>query len=382
MVFGVPNRIDVKYSPSAVENMLALLRASPFPDQAPIDTAEPWKLGIDYAYLKNLKTRFETEWDWTVLEQKIARFDNYLVHYEHEGDALDLHYIHVKSARSDAIPLILLHGWPGTFFDFNKVIDPLVNPPNVNLPAFNVVVPSIPGYFLSTLPRRDGWSPEDTARMYHGLMTTVLGYKTYAGQGGDWGYFFLRIMGSLFPESLLVSHFNMFVARPAPDLEASNYSEYEKRLIKRRQEFGLTGRGYSILQNTKPFTIGLAIASSPLAVLAYIGEKIYAWSDPDRVNPQDILDTVALYYLSSSFATSVIIYNQGILDQPPVKGVIGYSSFPFEIVTTIKAEMEIFAPGLVYFKEHSSGGHFPAMDSPKEYVEDLREFLGEHWVKG
>ncbi|KAI5120952.1 hypothetical protein M0805_001657 [Coniferiporia weirii] len=381
MAFGIPNRIDVKYSPSAVENMLALLRASPFPDQAPIDTAEPWKLGIDYAYLKNLKTRFETEWDWTVLEQKIARFDNYLVHYEHEGDALDLHYIHVKSARSDAIPLILLHGWPGTFFDFNKVIDPLVNPPSDSLPAFNVVVPSIPGYFLSTLPRRDGWSPEDTARVYHGLMTTVLGYKTYAGQGGDWGYYFLRIMGSLFPESLLVSHFNMFVAPPAPNLEARKYSEHEERLIKRRQEFGSTGRGYFDIQNTKPFTIGLAIASSPLAVLAYIGEKIYSWSDPDLVAQQDILDTVALYYLSGSFATSVIIYNQGIFVQWPVKGKVGLSSFPYEIGTILKPEMAALAPGLVYYKEHASGGHFPAMDSPKEYVEDLREFLGEHWVR-
>ncbi|KAI5122858.1 hypothetical protein M0805_003151 [Coniferiporia weirii] len=389
MSFGIPRRTEIKYSQSAVENLLTLLRASPFPDQAPIDAAVPWKLGIDHAYLKSLKTSFETEWDWGVLERKIARFDNYLVHYEHEGDALDLHYVHVKSARSDAIPLILLHGWPGTFFDFHKVIDPLVSPPNDNLPAFHIVVPSLPGYFLSTLPRRDGWNIVDTARVFNGLMTTVLGYTTYTGQGGDWGSYTLRVMGTLFPESLPLMHFTMFRAPTPPGTDSNNYTEAEKRIVARRDEFAATGFGYFMIQSTKPFTIGLAIASSPLALLAYIGEKIYSWSDPERFDPQDVLDTVALYFLSGSFASSVLIYNQSFKERTELasdskkwvpQGKLGVSAFPFEIGVSPKADIAAIG-NLVYYKEHTSGGHFPALDSPISFVEDMREFFGAHWAR-
>ena len=113
MTFGSPKQIQVKYDDAAVKNMLSLLQAAPFPDKAPIDANTPWQLGIEYDYLKKLKHMFQTEWSWKALEEKIAKFQHYLVHYEKEGDALDLHYVHVKSPRSDAIPLILLHGWPG-----------------------------------------------------------------------------------------------------------------------------------------------------------------------------------------------------------------------------------------------------------------------------
>lgn len=112
MLFGAPSKINVKYDAADVQNMIALLKAAPFPDKAPLD-AEPWKLGIDYGYLKELVSRFETSWSWSALEKRIAQYDNYLVHYENGGDSLDLHYMYVRSARSDAIPLILLHGWPG-----------------------------------------------------------------------------------------------------------------------------------------------------------------------------------------------------------------------------------------------------------------------------
>ncbi|KAH8111358.1 alpha/beta-hydrolase [Phellopilus nigrolimitatus] len=371
MAFGIPKSVEVKYEPAVVQNMLTLLKAAPFPDKAPIDTTTP------------LKTHLETEWDYIALEKKIARFDNYLVHYEHGGDSLDLHYVHVKSPRSDAIPIILLHGWPGTFFDFHKVVEPLVNPPNSNLPAFHVVIPSLPGYFLSTLPRRDGWSIADTARVFNGLMTSVLGYATYAGQGGDWGSMILRVMGSLFPESLTAMHFNMFIAPSVPGIDPSSYSETDRRSKARLNEFRRNGMGYSAIQNTKPFTIGLAIASSPLAVLTYIGEKIYSWSDPGLVDQQDILDTVALYFLSGSFATSVNkkeLPDLMISGKWPLKNRFGYSVFPFELGGPPKVDIAAIGP-LVYYKEHSKGGHFPALDCPKEYVEDLQEFLGKLWSR-
>lgn len=152
MAFGTPKRIEIKYNKETIQNMLALIRDAPLPNNAPVDTSDPWKLGIEIEYLKKLKAMFLSEWNWDVLEKKIAKFENYLVHYEHEGNALDLHYVHVRSQRSDAIPLILLHGWPGTnyrpccgvtasdrtigtFFEFHKVIEPLINPASPELPA-------------------------------------------------------------------------------------------------------------------------------------------------------------------------------------------------------------------------------------------------------
>lgn len=112
MTFGPARKVEVKYGAADVQNMISLLKATPFPDKAPLD-AEPWKLGIDHAYLKDLVSRFETSWTWSSLEKRTAQYDNYLVHYENGGDSLELHYVYVESNRSDAIPLILLHGWPG-----------------------------------------------------------------------------------------------------------------------------------------------------------------------------------------------------------------------------------------------------------------------------
>jgi len=309
------------------------------------------------------------------------------VHIVDGEDELDLHFVHAKSPRKDAVPLLMMHGWPGTVFDFHKVMEPLLNPPRSEDPAFHVVLPSLPGYLLSTLPQREGWTLFDTARIMHRLMTEILGYKTFAGQGGDWGSYLLWIMGSLYPESIPTMHFNMFRCPPIPGISPDSFSDTEKRLLARNAEFAATGRGYLDIQSTKPFTIGLAIGSSPLAMLTYIGEKMYVWSDPERVDPSDILDTVALYFLSRTFATSVLIYNQSSvvrteLTTDPTKwrlqGKIGYSAFPYEIGGSPRAYIKAVGP-LVYYKEHEHGGHFPALDNPEEFVGDLREFFGAHW---
>ncbi|KAL5521015.1 hypothetical protein ACEPAG_8937 [Sanghuangporus baumii] len=407
MAFGIPEQIQVKYENEAVQSMLSLLRASPFPEKSPIDPSAPWKLGMDVEYLKKLKHMFLTEWSWSSLEKKIAQYDNFVVHYEHGGDVLDLHFVHAKSPRSDAIPLILLHGWPGTFFDFHKVIESLTDPKDPETPAFHVVVPSLPGYILSTLPRRETWNLADTARVFNELMTSVLGYEKYMAQGGDWGSLILRIMASTYPESVSLAHFNLFISPIPLDVDKSAFSEFEKRMLKREEDVRATGFGYFMLQSTKPFTIGYAVASSPLAVLAYIGEKIYTWSDPHLVNPQDILDTVALYYLSGSFPTSVMMYymvrrsiayvspgmyidgilfvNQStkefaVLELPVsegkflLKNKFGFSAFPYENTCSPKAILATYGP-LAYHKEHSSGGHFPALDCPNDYISDLREFV-------
>ncbi|KAL5532416.1 hypothetical protein ACEPAF_5986 [Sanghuangporus sanghuang] len=267
--------------------MLALIKAAPLPEKVPINVTEPHKLGMEIDYLKKLKTMRCSR------SSLCAR----------------------KELKTRCNPSsFILHGWAGTFLDFHKVTKPLVRRPYSN--GFHVVVPSILRSFLSTLPRQEGWSTSDTAKVYHGFVTSVLGYEKYAGQGGDWprpglgpGHAFLR------------------------DAATSN-----------------AGSGYLQIQVTKPSTIVYAIASTPLGMLSHIGENIYGWSDPERVDPHDVLDTVALHYLSGSFLTSIIIY------------------------TRIKSD-------LWSIKEHRNGGHFPALDDPAGFIEDVREFFGEHWPR-
>ncbi|KAI0684222.1 alpha/beta-hydrolase [Cytidiella melzeri] len=390
MSFANLRQISVHYDENTVQNMLSMLKHAPIPSQAPIDAKAPWSLGMDYDYLLFLKQKFETEWKWERVEAEINSFNNFMVDYTTGEDSLQLHFVHQKSKRADAIPLLIIHGWPGTFLDFRKVIEPLTNPPSSDLPAFHVVAPSLPGYFMSTISRRDGWNLTDTAKLMNGLMTEWLGYKKYVGQGGDWGAIIMRIMSSLYADSMAAVHFNMFRSFLPDDTDKSKFSKIEKFVLARRDEFTSTGFGYNVIQTTKPFTIGLAIASSPLAILSYIGEKLYCWSDPDRVDPQDILDTVALYFLSGCFASSVVIYSQSSkqrteVNLPPKDGLwpvktrsFGFSSFPYEVGGSAKAPLEAYG-NLAFYKEHEHGGHFPALDNAAEFVEDLREYFGANF---
>ncbi|KAI0761436.1 alpha/beta-hydrolase [Irpex lacteus] len=390
MSFSNLRNISIHYEDDTVQSMISLIKTAPFPSQAPIDPASPWSLGIDYNYLLDLKHKFVNEWEWTRLEKEVNRFSHFLVDYATpEGDELQFHFLHQRSERADAIPLLLLHGWPGTFYDFHKVIEPLVNPGNPDLPAFHVVVPSIPGYFLSTLPRRDGWNLEDIARLYNQLMVNLLGYKTYAAQGGDWGSMIVRVIANQYPESLLAVHFNVFLGPESDDEDTSQLSAAELKQRDQKARFQRVGRGYSQIQNTKPFTIGIAIGSSPLAILTYIGEKFHDWSDPAKLDAQDVIDTVALYFLSGSFSSSVLIYNQVRVTDSLVLHVeysdtavksksFGLSIFPYEIGGVHRAVVEKFG-NLTFYKVHESGGHFPALDSPNEFLEDVREYFGKNY---
>ncbi|KAI0761439.1 alpha/beta-hydrolase [Irpex lacteus] len=390
MSFTNLRKVSIHYNDAVVQSMVSMVKIAPFPSQAPIDPAAPRSLGIDYDYLKKLKQKFENEWQWAKLEKKVNAFDHFLVDCNSaNGDELRFHFVHQRSERADAIPLFLLHGWPGTFHDFHKVIDPLVNPSDPKHPAFHVVVPSIPGYFLSTLPRRDGWNLEDTARLYNGLMVDLLGYKTYAAQGGDWGAIIVRVIANQYPESLLAVHFNLFLAPESEYKDTSELSVAEKKQLEQRTWFQSVGRGYSEIQRTKPFTIGIAIGSSPLAILTYIGEKFYDYSDPARIDPLDIIDTAALYFLSGSFASSVLIYNQAWKD-PAAREIVtnpttlevksksfGLSIFPYDIGGVFRSVAEKLG-NLTFYKVHENGGHFPALDNADDLVADLREFFGEN----
>jgi len=388
--------IQVHFDPRLSGSLKTLLKLTDLPSSSPISDAVPWELGVHLPWLAKWKQVFESD-DWEVgeLTRKVNTWPNYVVRMkatEKEGEleTIDLHFVHVKSPRKDAIPLMMLHGWPGTFWDFHKVIEPLTNPPEGH-PSFSVVIPSLPGYFLSTYPQRSEWTFEDSARVLHRLMTQVLGYSRYAAQGGDWGSYILRVIGHLYPSEAPLLHFNMFRTDPPQAEDTQLFTEAEQNAIKRHIEFKRSGSGYNSIQSSKPFTIGVAISTSPVALLAYIGEKMYSWSDPNTLDSLDVLDTVALYYLTQCFPTSVMIYNQSQqLRQELVASSdngdnrwkmgskIGFTLFPYEIGASARASIKAVGP-LVFYKERAVGGHFPALDNPEGLVEDVREFVGENW---
>ncbi|KIJ41227.1 hypothetical protein M422DRAFT_255732, partial [Sphaerobolus stellatus SS14] len=269
-----------------------------------------------------------------------------------------------------------------TFWDFHKVIEPLVEPPP-DQPAFHLIIPSLPGFFLSTHPKHREWGIIESAKLIHRLVTEVLGYSKYTGQAGDWGHTVFRIIGNLYPTQVPLIHFNMFGCPPVAGVSEDSFTEAERRALRRTKIFQESGSGYFQLQSTKPFTIGYALQSSPLGLLSYIGEKFQAWSDPTTLDDNDVLDTVALYYLSRSFATSVVIYQEFIKIRPEmatkkVNSTMGFTLFPYEILAPPRAYMEAMGP-LAFYKERSVGGHFPALDNPEGLVEDVRDFIGKYW---
>ncbi|KAF8315330.1 alpha/beta-hydrolase, partial [Clavulina sp. PMI_390] len=304
-----------------------------------------------------------------------------------------IHFVHERSSRSDAVPLLILHGWPGLFFDFHKIIKALTNPEDSTQPAFHVVAPSLPGYAWSSLPRKRIFGLDDLARVFNKLMKDVLGYEKYVAQGGDWGSHILRYTGQNHSDNAKLIHFNMFRC-PAAGLASYapmdwGFSEDEKKGLARANWFNEEGTGYFELQSTRPATIGYAIAVSPVALLAYIGEKFLAWSDPTTLDMDDVLTTVTIYYLTSCFPTSVMIYQKckagrARLSDPTIWGKIksqmAFSAFPYEVAVPPAAWIAKCGP-LVQFKRHDKGGHFPALDNPDALVEDLCEFVGAHWGK-
>jgi len=396
LALNVPNKINIDFSDEVKASLKTLVKATTLPTAPPVTGTEPWQIGIDLAWLRNLKNMFQADtWNVSSLLQDVNRWPHYMVRMNAgeeiaDEETVEIHFVHIKSAREDAIPLMMLHGWPGTFWDFHKVFQPLTSPPEGQT-AFHLIIPSLPGYFLSTQPQRYNWTFIDTAKLLHRLMVDVLGYTRYAGQGGDWGSYILRAIGSLYPEHAPVLHFNMFRTPPVPGFDERSLTSAERHALKRREMFQETGRGYIDIQSTKPFTIGIALASSPVGLLTYIGEKMHSWSDPRHLDPKDVLDTVALYYLSQSFATSVMIYHQsfGIRSEMTIRtennevkwkvgSKIGFTLFPYEIGASPRAYIQACG-NLVYYKERDFGGHFPALDNPQGLVEDVREFIRSNW---
>jgi pimeloyl-ACP methyl ester carboxylesterase len=367
-----PYRIEV---PNAVlDDLKERLARTRWPEA---ETVDDWSQGIPLAYTRDLAAYWADRYDWRSREAALNRFDHHLT----EIDGLDIHFIHQRSPHDDALPLLITHGWPGSIAEFQKVIEPLVNPTSGRPEdAFHIVCPSLPGYGFSGKPSRTGWGVDKIAQVWDTLMVR-LGYDRYGAQGGDWGAAVTTQIGRNRGHCIAI-HLNMPIARPPAGSGGGDLTEDEQQALAAFAEHRKWGTGYSKQQSTRPQTLGYGLVDSPVGQLAWVVEKFWAWTDcdghPENVLSRDeLLDNVMLYWVTGSGASSARLYwesfnrfvTDGRVDLPT-----GVAAFPKEILRTPRRWCEA-AYNITHWSTMPRGGHFAAFEQPELFVDDVRAFF-------
>ena len=299
-------RFHIHISQTALDDLKLRLSLARWPDR---ETVDDWSQGVPLVKAQALIDYWYREYDWRRFENEINR----LPHFRTKIDGIDIHFIHVQSKHPKALPIILTHGWPGSFVEFLKVIPFLVDPTADGgdaQDAFHVVIPSLPGYGFSEKPRERGWKNDRIAKAWIVLMRR-LGYNNWIAQDGDWGADVTITLGQMRPQGLIGIHLNcQFVF---PEKMPEQLSEEEQRAADAVEKLLTDGSGYFRVHNTRPQTIGYALSDSPVALAMWIYEKFHAWTD-NQGNPEDalsldqMLDNISLYWLTNTGTSSVRLY--------------------------------------------------------------------------
>jgi len=343
------------------------------------------------------------QWDWRQAEKELNKVPQFHTGVEIAGfGTLDIHFVYQKSNVEGAIPLLFIHGWPGSFVEVLKIL-PLLAQQDENSPAFTVVAPSLPNYGFSEGVKKRGFAMAQYAETCHKLMLK-LGYREYVTQGGDWGSHISRAIGKLYPESCKASHINMMMAfaptyakHPLLALQhtVQSYSEKDKRGLERSRWFGQEGTGYNHEQATKPQTLAYALTDSPVGLLAWIYEKLHDWTDSYPWTDDEILRWVSVYQFSRAGpgAAHRIYYENKhaskskegvsgrVVTRDEMVGYIGgvplgLTYNPMELSVVPKTWARTLGD-VVFEAENDHGGHFYASEHPELLVRDLRAMFGK-----
>jgi microsomal epoxide hydrolase len=331
-----------------------------------------WTQGTPLAYLRELVGYWRDTYDWRVHEARLNGYDNFVT----EVDGQRIHFLHVRSPHEGALPVLLLHGWPGSVVEFLETIEPLTDPPDP-ADACSLVIPSLPGYAFSAPTAEIGWSPRRIAEAF-GVVMTDLGYERFGVQGGDWGSIIACNVADLFPERVVGLHVN-FLTVPPPKGEARQEPTDSSR------RFDAAGSGYSQIQGTKPQTIGYLLEDSPAGLAGWIVEKFREWSDCDgdverSFTKDQMLTNIMLYWVNTAATSSARLYwemrQAGVDSVPhgPVTVPTGVANFPAE---PGRSERSWAEPRyhIVHWSEFDRGGHFAAMEVPDVFAADVLEFF-------
>jgi pimeloyl-ACP methyl ester carboxylesterase len=345
--------------------------------------------GVQLATLQELARYWTTDYDWRKCEARL----NELPQFTTQIDGVDIHFIHVKSPHEHALPLIMTHGWPGSVIELLGTVGPLTDPTNHGGPAedaFDLVLPSLPGYGFSGEPTEVGWDPGRTARAWAELMHR-LGYTRYVAQGGDVGAIVADAMGRQAPQGLLGIHMNLLVTTLGAPTPPPGDTEEERAALDAINTFTTSGFGYFLEQSTRPQTIGYALLDSPVALAAWMldhdtdsYQKISrAFLDDEpagHLTRDTIVDNVTLYWLTGTGASAARWYWELGRAQalaagqapPEVSLPVGFTTFPGEIFRAPRSWVERSYPNLTYFNEVDKGGHFAAWEEPQLFSDEVR----------
>ena len=389
-----PFRVEVPEED--VADLRRRVAATRWPDP---ETVADQSQGVQLGGIQDLARYWGSDYDWRKAEAKL----NALPQFTTNIDGLDIHFIHVRSAHPNALPLIITHGWPGSILELLKVIGPLTDPPahgGSAADAFDVVIPSLPGHGFSERPHTTGWDPDHIARAWAELMSR-LGYDRYVHQGGDWGALVADSMAHQAPPGLLGIHLNMPATVPG-DLDKgikggapapAGLSEDEKTAYDTLTTFFLKNAAYGVMMQTRPQTVGYGITDSPVGLAAWLLDHGDGFGQPagalERVledkpagdlTRDDVLDDISLYWLTNTAVSSARLYWENKYDYfsaashttNEISLPVGVSVFPGEIYRAPRSWAERAYNQLIYFNEVDRGGHFAAWEQPELFTEEVR----------
>ncbi|MEC3891679.1 epoxide hydrolase family protein [Nocardiopsis sp. LDBS1602] len=367
-------------SESDLEDLRARLASARFPEAETVANAGPgphrWEQGVPLADLIELVDHWRTGYDWRAFEEHLDRIGQFRTTI----DGLGIHFLHRRSTRADAAPLVLTHGWPGSIAEFIDVVDELTEPEDPNAPAFHVVIPSLPGFGYSDKPTTTGWGTEKIAAAWVELMGR-LGYDGFLAHGGDWGGNITTILGGRFPEHVLGIHTTF--AQGPPGTTMDGLTTVEREWAEGTHHFWRHRAAYAKQQATRPQTIGYSLVDSPVGLLAWILDKYAEWSDTEdspfeTISRDRILDDVTLYWLTRTGASAARIYYESHDSLDPELRVdvpSAITMYPRDTERYPRPWARERYRQIVRWREPERGGHFPSLEVPEYFVEDLREGL-------
>ena len=338
--------------------------------------------GISYQQLNAILKYWGKDFSWEKQEKDLNKYDQFKITI----DKINTHFLHIKSSQKNALPLMLIHGWPGSIFEFFDLIPLLTNPEQNNLigyQAFDLIIPSLPNVGFSFSLNQKPLDLKEISINFIKLMEE-LGYKKYFIQGGDLGSFIASIMAVEKPDVIAGIHINLL---PLPrGLNKISNNINEEKYYKNLKKWLHYETGYQQLQGTKPFTLAHALNSSPVALCSYISEKFYSWTDNDgdlfsKINIDKMLANITLYWITGCIGASFWpYYIRHRSDWPidinrPILVPMGYSEFPKEIFSPPISLAQQFYKDIRFWRSHGSGGHFAAMEKPNELAEDISLFV-------